>query len=114
MVQIYTIQPTGLLNGATANQFQDSVEQALAQDAQLILIDCQALTFMDSSGLGAMVIALKTARAASCRLCLCSINSDIDALLDLTDTHSLFEIYPDQAALEAALVSSLRGDRKHK
>jgi anti-sigma B factor antagonist len=104
---VQIIQPTAILDGTTTKNLQKAVEQALAEQAQVILVDCQSLTFMDSSGLGALVLALKTSRSQGCRLCLCHINQQVDLLFSLTDTHQVFEIYADRAAFEAAIAADL-------
>ena len=97
------IQPTEILDGTTAAKLRGATERALAAAANVILVDCQDVTFIDSSGLGALVLALKMSRSASCRFCLCSINQQVDMLFRLTDTHQVFEIYSDRAAFEARL-----------
>ena len=100
-LNVQIIQPTEILEGTTAPDLHRSVNQALDAGANVILIDCQAMTFIDSSGLGALVVALKMSRAQGCRFCLCAINEQVDLLFSLTDTHQVFEIYPDRAAFEA-------------
>lgn len=101
MTQVQTIQPQGLLDGDKGLDLQASIQAALADGAQVLLVDCQDITFMDSSGLGAMVIALKLARGENCHFCLCSLNDNLDMLFTLTDTHQVFDIYPNRAAFEA-------------
>ncbi|MEO0373197.1 MAG: STAS domain-containing protein [Cyanobacteria bacterium P01_A01_bin.17] len=100
-LNVQIIQPTEILDGTTAAALHQAVSQALNTAATVILVDCQAVTFMDSSGLGALVLALKMSRAQGCRFCLCAINQQVDMLFNLTDTHQVFEIYPDRAAFEA-------------
>jgi anti-anti-sigma factor len=48
----------------------------------MVLIDFQDVTFMDSSGLGALVLALKTVRAAGGKLFICSVNEQIKCYLN--------------------------------
>ncbi|MGB7413066.1 MAG: STAS domain-containing protein [Thermosynechococcaceae cyanobacterium] len=102
---VQIIQPTEILDGTTTENLQKAIDQALAAEADFILVDCERLTFMDSSGLGALVLALKKSRLQGCRLCLCTINRQVDLLFSLTDTHQVFEIYADQTAFEAAIAT---------
>lgn len=67
--------------------------QFLENGADIILLDCQNLGFIDSSGLGTMISGLKIVRAAGKRFCLCAVNKQVGMLLDLTDTRRVFEIY---------------------
>jgi len=48
---------------------------------------------MDSSGLGALVLALKAVRMAGGRLFVCSINEQIRILFELTSMDRVFEIF---------------------
>jgi anti-sigma B factor antagonist len=102
-LNVQIVQPTEILDGTTAADLHRAVSQALSAAATVILVDCQAVMFMDSSGLGALVLALKMSRAEGCRFCLCAINQQVDLLFSLTDTHQVFEIYPDRATFEAAI-----------
>jgi anti-anti-sigma factor len=51
---------------------------------------------MDSSGLGALVLALKGVRAAGSKLFVCSINEQIKILFELTSMDRVFEIFENQ------------------
>ena len=61
-----------------------------------MLIDFQDVTFMDSSGLGALVLALKTVRAAGGKLFICSINEQVRMLFELTSMDRVFQIFPNR------------------
>lgn len=104
-LRVEVIEPTDILDGTTAKTLHEMVRQALDADVQVVLVDCAAVTFIDSSGLGALVLALKMSRAAGCRFCLCAINQQVDMLFKLTDTHQVFDIYPDRTAFEAAIAT---------
>lgn len=102
---VTTLQPTGTFDGTQAPEFRQQISDALEADAELILIDFQNVSFMDSSGLGLLVVALKTVRAADRQLFLCSINAQLEMLFDLTDTRQLFQIYPDRSAFEKGMMT---------
>lgn len=70
-----------------------------------MLVDFKDVTFMDSSGLGALVLAFKTLRAADTKLVLCSINEQVRILFELTNMDKVFEIFPSQDAFNQVLVS---------
>jgi anti-anti-sigma factor len=87
---------TGVFDGTQTVRFRESVGQLFENGADIILLDCQDLGFIDSSGLGALISGLKMARAADKKLYLCSVNKQVGMLLDLTDTRRVFEIFADQ------------------
>lgn len=90
------IEPSGILNITQANQLRNQVDEVVGAGTKEILIDLRNVTFMDSSGLAGLVIALKTIRAAGGRLCVCSLNDQVRLLFELTNMTSVFEIFADQ------------------
>jgi anti-sigma B factor antagonist len=91
---------TGVFDGTKAATFRDSISQFLENGVDIILLDCQELGFIDSSGLGALISGLKLMRAADKKLYLCAIGKQVGMLLDLTDTRRVFEIFIDRSEFE--------------
>jgi anti-sigma B factor antagonist len=100
---VKVIQISGILDGVRGGQLRRMAEEAVQTGSQVVLIDCAAIEFMDSSGLGALVMALKQTRAGGSRLAVCSINDQIKMLLELTDMESVFEIFADRSAFDQAM-----------
>ncbi|MEA5417963.1 STAS domain-containing protein [Spirulina sp. CCNP1310] len=100
---VKVVEPSGILDGTKANEFRQEISEHVAKGVQMILIDFKDVTFMDSSGLGALVLALKTVRAAKTQMCLCSINEQIKMLFELTSMDRVFDIYSDREEFELAL-----------
>ncbi|MEC4866795.1 MAG: STAS domain-containing protein [Jaaginema sp. PMC 1078.18] len=99
------VEPSGILDGTKATQFRQQISESVNKGAEIILIDFKNVTFMDSSGLGALVLALKTVRAAGIKMYICSINEQIKMLFELTSMDRVFEIYPDRATFEKKVLS---------
>jgi anti-anti-sigma factor len=100
MHQLKVIQLTGILDSVSGGQLRRMIEDAIGSGEKLILIDCTAIEFMDSSGLGALVMGLKQTRAIGGRLALAGINDQVQMLLELTDMAEAFEIVPSREAFE--------------
>lgn len=94
VVQI--IEPEGILDGTKTADFQQQIDQSIESGVHTILIDFSNVTFMDSSGLGALVKAFKTLEAADVKLFLCSINEQIGMLFELTSMDDYFTILSDR------------------
>ncbi len=94
VVQI--IEPDGILDGTKTADFQHQVEQSIESGVHTILVDFSNVTFMDSSGLGALVKALKTVNTAEVQFFLCSINEQIRMLFELTSMDNYFTILGDR------------------
>ena len=93
---IQIIEPEGILDSTKTANFHRKIEQSIESGVDTILIDFTDVTFMDSSGLGALVKALKTLQADNVQLFLCSINEQIKMLFELTSMDKFFTILSDR------------------
>lgn len=100
------IQPAGILDSTKATQIRREVADVLEQNAGIVLIDLEDVTFVDSSGLGALVVALKTVRAAGGKLYICSINEQVKMLFELTSMDRVFEVFEDRAAFNQKVLTT--------
>ncbi|MBD2726982.1 STAS domain-containing protein [Nostoc sp. FACHB-892] len=103
--QVKVIKLSGNLNATTSQNLRQNITETLEDGTKIVLVDFQDVTFMDSSGLGALVLAFKTLRAADSQLFLCSINEQVRILFELTNMDKVFEIFPSQEEFNQVLVS---------
>ncbi len=93
---VKVVQPQGNFESSKVQEFRQHIEDLLASGVEVVLVDLRDVSFMDSSGLGGLVLALKTTTAAGCKLCLCSINEQVRLLFELTGMMDIFEIFSNQ------------------
>jgi anti-anti-sigma factor len=105
-VNLKIIQPTGILDGTKVQHIRQEINSIIEAGAAIVLIDLADVTFMDSSGLGALVIALKAVRTAGGKLFLCSVNDQVKLLFELTSMDRVFEVFPNRAEFEKAVLST--------
>ncbi len=103
LVQI--IEPKGILDGTKSHDFRDHINRSIENGIQIILVDFTDVTFMDSSGLGTLVLSLKTVRNAGIKMFLCSINEQIKMLFELTSMDRVFEIFDNREEFDKTLSS---------
>lgn len=103
---VKVVQPSGILDGTKAGHFRQEISNLVESNVDIVLVDFQDVTFMDSSGLGALVLALKTVRAAGGKLFICSVNEQIKMLFELTSMDRVFEIFSSREDFENAVVST--------
>ena len=60
-----------------------------------LVIDLQAVRFVDSSGLGALVSGFKNASSRNGNLKLAGLQLQVKSMFELTRLHRVFEIYTD-------------------
>lgn len=102
---VKVVEPVGLLDGTKAGKFREEISQLVENKAEVVLVDFKNVTFMDSSGLGALVLALKTVRASGGKMFICSVNDQIKMLFELTSMDRVFEIFANRSEFDKHLAS---------
>ncbi len=105
--QVKVIALSESFNAITSQGFQETIKEAITSGIKIVLLDCQSVTFMDSSGLGTLVLAFKTLQEADTKMFICSINEQVRMLFELTGMDSIFTIIPSQEAFENLLLSTV-------
>ncbi len=103
--QVKVIALSGSFNASTSPDFQQSVKEVIDSGIKILLIDCHNVTFMDSSGLGTLVLTFKALQESGIKMVICSINAQVRMLFELTGMDSKFTIVPSQEALQNLLLS---------
>lgn len=85
----HVIAPSGILDESQGDVLRADIRQALQQGYTRIQVDMNDVTFMDSAGLGSLVIALKKVRESGGELTLRNVNSQVRLVLELTGTERL-------------------------
>ncbi len=84
------VKCSGRLTADVAPKFKDEVRM-LIPEAKCLVLDLSEVTFMDSSGLGAVVGLYVTARKAGCDLRPVNFSQRVRELLGMTNLLSVFE-----------------------
>lgn len=96
MTVVKIVQPSGILDSGRANLLRREISDIAEKGVDIVLIDLQDVSFIDSSGLGGLVSAYKTVRTSGGKLFLCSLNDQVQMLFELTKMQRVFEIFSDQ------------------
>ncbi|PSF37532.1 anti-sigma factor antagonist [Aphanothece hegewaldii CCALA 016] len=97
---VKVVQPSGILDSTQASKFRQEINELVQAQTEVIIIDFKDVTFMDSSGLGALVLSLKAVRSAGAKMFICSINEQIKMLFELTSMDRVFEVFASLEELE--------------
>jgi len=97
------LEPSGLIDNINGSQLRQEVADLLEAGAETILIDLTHITFMDSSGLGAMAAILQRVRTKNAKLYLCALNGQLRIIMELTRMDKVFDIFPDRATFDMAI-----------
>jgi anti-sigma B factor antagonist len=93
----------GELDLFTAPRFEEVLLKGIKHGARLVVVDLSEVTFVDSTGLGALIGAGKRLRGAEGSLDIVCPRGSIRRLLELTSLDSIIDIYASrEEALSAA------------
>lgn len=80
----WTVSASGEVDIATVNGLLESARACLAAGAEKLVVDLSAVTFIDSSGLGALVRIRNEARRDGVPVVLREVPSTVERLLEVT------------------------------
>ncbi len=84
------IKPAGILDGIQAHSLRHQVSELVASGNNFVLLDLADVNFIDSYGLGTLIVAVKMLRMAGGDLYLCSIAEPVQHLFNLTRMDRIF------------------------
>ncbi|MDF5721886.1 MAG: STAS domain-containing protein [Rhizonema sp. PD37] len=104
--QVKVIQLNGNLDSTQSQDFREKITEIIEEKiTKIVLVDFKNVTFMDSSGLGALVLAFKALKSVDRKLVVCSINEQVRILFELTGMDKVFEIFPNEEEFHKVVIS---------
>jgi anti-sigma B factor antagonist len=94
------VAPTGRLDVAGAPALKDAIAEIKSPGPPRVVIDMEGVSFVDSTGLGSVISALKQIRGSQGELRLAAPNQQVRVVLELT---TLDRVFPYYATVEEAL-----------
>lgn len=91
--QLTVVVEESRIDASVAIEFKDRMRELTTDGPRRILLDLHKVDFIDSSGLGAIVAAMKQLDDSQ-RLDLAGLTANVDKVFRLTRMDSIFAIYP--------------------
>ena len=88
------VRPEGRLTMVTAPDLRAAVSRAVTEGRARVVVDLSATEFIDSSGLGAVIGGLKTARQAGGDLRIAGAGEQVRMVLQLTNLDRVLRAHP--------------------
>jgi anti-sigma B factor antagonist len=90
---------TGKLTlGEASGTFREALRTLINQGQKKILLNLNAVSYMDSSGIGELVAAYTTVTAAGGKLKLLNLTPRVQTPLQSTKLYTVFEVFDDETA----------------
>lgn len=88
----YLITLEGELDTAAAADVEKTLQPLYTTNGKDVIIDCEGLEYIASSGLRILISILKGAKAGGSKVILRNMNEDIKSVFKLTGFINIFEI----------------------
>jgi anti-sigma B factor antagonist len=98
--RVSIVAPRGRLDLSSASTFRERLRQVITAGTARLVVDLAEVTFVDSSGLGAVIGGLKAARRVGGDLRIARPNQQVQLVLKLTSLNKVLRPYE---TLEEAL-----------
>ncbi|MFN5744483.1 MAG: STAS domain-containing protein [Methylococcaceae bacterium] len=82
------------LDAHNSGEFRDKILALLDGGGKHVIVDLSAVSFIDSSGLGALLSGYKNATLGSGSFVLACLQPRVMSMFELTRLHRVFEIFP--------------------
>ncbi|PYC69289.1 anti-sigma factor antagonist [Micromonospora arborensis] len=87
------VEVAGDLDMSTTPELRDQLRTLVESDAQLVVVDLTGVGFMDSSGLGVLVVAFKDLRERNGRLALAGASQPVRTVLSITSVDRVIGVF---------------------
>ena len=91
---IVVIRLNGRLDAKASTHVKETLEKLLQEEQFKIIVDMQGVSFIDSSGLAALVSGLRSARERKGDIVLSGVQSQAQTVFRLTMLDRVFAIHP--------------------
>lgn len=94
---IHYLDLAGEIDAYTASKLREELLPLVEQKRQTIIVDLSKVTYLDSTGLGIFVGALKKSRRHQSKMILKNLTARVQRLFDITGLDEIFTIQRDNA-----------------
>jgi anti-sigma B factor antagonist len=99
---VQILELMGRLDTYTAPPVRQWLEETASNGSSQIVVNLEAVNFLDSTGLATLVQGMKRCRQTTGDLRLCSLQQPVRLIFELTRLDKAFEIYPgEEEAVQA-------------
>lgn len=90
-MQIGTLEGTDRLNAPVATVVKEELNSLLEKNQYTLVLNLENIRFIDSTGIGVLISALKTARQNNGIFMLSNVNKEVMGLLSLMKLDKVFD-----------------------
>jgi anti-sigma B factor antagonist len=99
----YTVEISGEIDVYTSPKVKDTIGELIDKGHYLLVINLEHVRYIDSTGLGVLIGALKRVREFGGSVALVCTNPQIKKIFDITGLVKIFGIYENEESAKKAL-----------
>lgn len=92
-VKVVSINHSDRLTAASADNVKSELTRVVSDSKESVVLNLSNIKFIDSTGIGVIISALKTARQNNINFYLCCVQKDVMSLLKLMKLDKVFDVY---------------------
>jgi anti-sigma B factor antagonist len=96
-----------IILGEESTALREKLKSLIAAGNKKIVLNMSEVTYIDSSGLGALVAAHLSAQTAGASIRLCNLGQKFHEVMQMTKLLTVFDVYDSEAAAVASFPASL-------
>jgi anti-sigma B factor antagonist len=96
-----------IILGEESTALREKLKSLIAAGNKKIVLNMSEVTYIDSSGLGALVAAHLSAQTAGASIRLCNLGQKFHEVMQMTKLLTVFDVYDTEAAAVASFPASL-------
>jgi len=93
---ITILELDGRLDTTNYNEIEKKFDELIGNNQINILVDCEKLDYISSSGLRVLLKSLKSINSAKGKFILCSLQENINEVFEISGFTSIFQIFKNQ------------------
>ena len=94
-ILVVSLKDSQRLNPLITEPVKENLMEFFSKPNTNLVFDLQGITFIDSSGFGVFLSAMKAANNNYGQFKICNVNKDVMELFKLLQLHHVFEIYDE-------------------
>lgn len=100
---VVIVRVSGEIDSTSAEQFREKLVSLIAEPVRHLIVSLAELTYINSSGLGALVAGYRRVRALNGTLAICQVRGSICEVMKLIRLDKIIDIHDSEESALASL-----------
>ncbi len=94
---VLVISAVGQVHGTNAREFHDELSNEVMTSGELVVLDLEKLSYINSAGLRSILLVAKTLRENKKKFVLCSLSDSIKGIFKIAGFERIIEIFESRS-----------------